>query len=219
MKLSNALVPLGSFALAILLSIVAGPAAARLTLRAADDATGEPPPCATWTLTKHVGSAHKWHLKVDKLDSTLTNAEPVFAEEGTFVTLTATVTSKDAAGAPRPPETIPYTLQVGEVAKNWAVGTRAWNLAPQSVQLPDLKKQVKQQWKDSVGATDLLGNPVPGAPPPGSTFVDVSITGPQQLKFTTIGSVFCKLSKKVGVYTPRPLDYDVEGHGIGGGVN
>jgi hypothetical protein len=220
MKLSNALVPLGSFALAILLSIVAGPAAARLTLRAADDATGEPPPCATWTLTKHRGTAKKWKLTVEELPSTLDAAEPVLCEESTLVNLTATVIWKNAAGVVQPPSVLPYRLLVGTKPKNFPAGNgQKWNVAPMSEQLNKFKDQVEDQWNDSVDAHDLLGNPVPGVPPAGSKLVSVSITGPQLLNFETVGWVFCKVSKKYGLFTPRPLHYDVDIDGTGGGVN
>jgi hypothetical protein len=219
MRLSKALVPIVTFLLAVVLSVFTAPLS-RLTLRAAGGPTIPfENPCGSFVITKHTGKADRWHLKVEQLFSTVENLNSeARAEEMTVANISATVTGQDPQGHALPPTTKTYRVLVGSHDKKWQIGIREWTLSPQSTQLPDIQKQIRLEWLQTVAAVDLFGNPVPGSPPEGSTVKSVQVIAPQTILFETAGFLTCR-HFGFGTFVGRPLTYTVDGNGTGGGTN
>lgn len=216
MRRTALLVPIGSFALAVLLSVVSAPASRQL-LRAADAPTGTTPPptppCAKWELTKITGEAKNWALRVPLLESTLTNTERALGQEMTHTLVKAEVRGHLRGNKGWIFQELPGTYQVvidsKSVVRN--PGVHKVNLHVQSVAQHKIKDQIRAQFKNS--QVDLLLAPIAPA--------DVIVTSidliDQELEFQTTGFVYCIKSRIMGEFIPRPVKFNVVG-GIGTGT-
>lgn len=217
MRVNTWIVPIGSFLLAVLLSVASLPSSQ--PVRAAEEATGGgTPPCSVWEMKKISVKVKKWQIRVTELRSEMRNNEPVAGSEATHTTVKAEIRAHNRLDPTTRYDELPgsYIVVIEGENRSRPKGTFQVPLHVQSVQQHEIKDQILTQFSASRFDLDLLGNPVPV--PPGDVVIDSFTLIDQELTVEASGYVFCEKSRIFGVFIPRSVTFAVAG-GSGSGTN